>query len=640
LFVNLQSESKQIVNVMAEKTNDSKLFNEFPPISTKEWEELIIKDLKGADYDKKLVWKTMEGFNVRPYYRTEDLEDIKNANTSPGDYPYLRGTKTANNDWLIRQDFDACNVETANTSAIEALRKGANAVGFITCSDCEPTVERLNKLLAGIDPTQNEINFVSGCDSRKILPILIQALSDKKIDLTLAQGSFDYSPLTAFSLKGKFCVDEQTAKDRIKMVVEGGRKLPNFKLINIRGDVFRGAGSSITQELAFSLAMGAEYMTWLTDKGISSNEAASKIKFTFAVGSSYFMEIAKFRAARLLWAKIAEAYLPSDIDSTKMCIHVVSSPWNKTLYDPYVNMLRTTTESMSAVLGGIHSMTVQPFDASFQNPSAFSERIARNQQLILKEEAYFGKVVDPAAGSYYIEGLTQSIIEHSWQLFMKIQEIGGYTEAFTKGFVQSQIKEVTQKREVNIATRREIVLGTNQYPNFTEIADKKIVNKVFVKKPENVKPVDAICEPLVPYRGSQTFEELRLKTDSASKRPRVFMLTLGNLAFRRARAQFSSNFFACAGFEVIDNIGFKTVQEGTNAAIDAKSDIVVLCSSDEEYEVIAPEAFERLKDKVIFVVAGEPACKSDLETKGIKNFISVKSNVLDTLKFYQQILKL
>jgi methylmalonyl-CoA mutase len=295
---------------------------------------------------------------------------------------------------------------------------------------------------------------------------------------------------------------------------------------------------------------------------------------------------------------------------------------------------------MSAVLGGIHSMTVQPFDASYSKPSNFSERIARNQQLILKEEAYFGKVVDPAAGSYYIERITQSIIEHVWQLFLKIHEFGGYTEAFTKGFIQGQIKEVAQKREANIATRRETVLGTNQYPNFAEIADKKIGNQAFNKKPDNTKPTDAICEPLILYRGSQTFEELRLKTDSAGKRPKVFMLTLGKLAFRRARAQFSCNFFACAGFEVIDNIGFKTVEEGAKAAIDVKSDIVVLCSSDEEYETIAPEAFEKLNGKAIFVVAGEPACKPNLETKGINNYISVKSNVLETLKFYQQLLNL
>lgn len=624
---------------MAENKNDSKLFTEFPPVSTKEWESLIQQDLKGADYDKKLVWKTMEGFSVRPYYRAEDLDDIKNISASPGDFPYLRGTKLSTNDWLVRQDFDACD-DQANAKAIDAISRGADSLGFITCEDCEPTDDGLSKLIAGIDPTKTELNFVSGCRSRKILPVFIDVIKKGKFDTLEVKGSFDYSPLSAFSLNGKFCIDAQKASERTKEVFELGRELPNFRLIAVRGDIFRNAGSSLVQELAFSLAMGAQYLNWLTEQGVKPAEALSKMKFTFAIGSSYFMEIAKLRAARYLWAKVAEAYLPSEIDSTMMCIHAVNSQWNKTIYDPYVNMLRTTTEAMSAVLGGIHSMTVLPFDTAYQKPSTFSERIARNQQLILREEAYFGKVVDPSAGSYYIEKLTQSVVQHAWDLFLKVQGMGGYTEAFTKGFIQSEIRDIAQKREANIATRRETVIGTNQYPNFTEVADKKAVNLDAVKKTEIIKPADAVCEPLPKFRGSQAFEELRYKTDMASKRPKVFMLTLGNLAFRRARAQFSCNFFACAGFDVIDNIGFKSVDEGLKSALDAKADMVVICSSDEEYETLAIEAFEKLSGKAIFVVAGEPACKPALEAKGIKNFISVKSNVLETLIEYQKMLNL
>jgi len=352
------------------------------------------------------------------------------------------------------------------------------------------------------------------------------------------------------------------------------------------------------------------------------------------------MEIAKIRAARFLWAKLSEVYLPSEIDSTMMCIHAENSNWNKTVYDPYVNMLRTTTEAMSAVLGGIHSLTILPFDKAYQKPTNFSERVARNQQLIIKEEAYFGKVVDPAAGSYYIEMLTQSMIQHAWSLFLKVQDMGGYIESFTKGFIQSEIGNLAQKRESNIATRRDTVLGTNQYPNFNEVADKKAVTMDSVKKPFAQKPTDAVCDPLIQFRGSQAFEELRLKTDLATKRPKVFMLTLGNLAFRRARAQFSCNFFACAGFEVVDNIGFKSVDEGVRAAMDAKADIVTICSSDEEYDTLAPEAYEKIKGKAIFVVAGEPASKVLLEEKGITNFISVKSNVLETLGEYQRLLSM
>jgi methylmalonyl-CoA mutase len=625
---------------MAENTNDSKLFSEFPPVSTREWEEVIHKDLKGADYDKKLVWKTLEGFSVRPYYRAEDLENLKNINVLPADFPFIRGNQTASNVWLIRQDFDATDAKLANAKAIDALTKGANSVGFETCADCEPSAEGVSGLINGIDLAQNEVNFVSGCNSRKILPVFIEVLKEKGVDLSAAKGSFNYSPLASYSLKGKFCVDLATAKSRMKEVFDAASELKSFRLFGVRGDIFRNSGASLVQELAFSLAMGAEYMTWLTEQGVSPSDAASKIKFTFAVGSSYFLEIAKIRAARMLWAKIVEAYLPNDIESTKMCIHAVTSDWNKTIYDPYVNMLRTTTEAMSGVLGGVHSFTVQPFDKSFQNSTVFSERIARNQQIIIKEEAYLDKVVDPAAGSYYIEKLTASIIENAWELFIKIDGLGGYTEAFTQGYIQAQINELAVKRESNIATRRETVLGTNQYPNFGEVIDVKKIPAERIAKKKAEKKADMVCEPLVAFRGAQAFEELRYRTDTSGRRPKVFMLAIGNLSFRRARAQFICNFFACAGFEVIDNIGFKTIDEGVKAAFDAKSDIIVICSSDEEYETLAPEAFEKIGSKSIFVVAGEPASKPALQAKGITNFISVKSNVLETLKEYQRLLKI
>ncbi|HZJ73887.1 MAG TPA: methylmalonyl-CoA mutase family protein [Perlabentimonas sp.] len=620
---------------MAEKKNDSKLFDEFPPVSTQAWEEAITKDLKGADYDKKLVWKTIEGFSVKPYYRAEDLEAIKNAHALPGEFPFVRGTQPTKNNWLVRQDFEASNLQVANTRAVDAINlRGVESVGFRTKFDEKVTTKDLATLLKGIDLTQTEVNFLSDCTSCKLLPALISYLKEAKIDAKKAKGSFNYSPLTALSLNGKFCADTKTIANRTKEVIEAGRELPMFKLLAVRGDIFRNAGSSVVQELAFALSMGVEYINWLTEQQIKPAEALSKIKFTLGIGSSYFMEIAKFRAARYLWAKIAEAY--GCKQQAAICIHAENVTWNKTVYDPYVNMLRTTTEAMSAVLGGIHSLNVLPFNAPYEEQTPFAERIARNQQIILREESYLDKVADPAAGSYYVETLTQSIITHAWNLFNKVQDMGGYTEAFTKGFIQNEVNAVASKHESNVATRRKTVLGTNQFPNFNEVADQKVVTLDTVTKPTVKKAESATCEPLNLYRQSQAMEELRFKTDVSGKRPKVFMLTVGNLTFRRARAQFSSNFFACAGFEVVDNIGFKTVDEGVKAALDDNSDIVVICSSDDEYETLATEAFEKINGKAIFVVAGAPASQPALEAKGITNFISVKSNVLETLKGYQK----
>jgi methylmalonyl-CoA mutase len=294
---------------------------------------------------------------------------------------------------------------------------------------------------------------------------------------------------------------------------------------------------------------------------------------------------------------------------------------------------------MSATIAGVDSLTVLPYDISFRTPDEFSERIARNQQLLLKEESHFDKVIDPSAGSYYIETLTKEIAEQAWKIFLEVEENGGFFTSVKSGEVQKVIKATASSRLKAVSSRREILLGTNQFPNFTETAKEKVE----FAEVKDSKVSDCGCaslgvETLEPIRGAKEFEALRFATEDSGKTPKVFMLTIGNLAMRLARAQFSSNFFACAGYQIIDNLGFETVEKGVNAALEAKADIVVLCSSDDEYAEYAPKAFELLKDKAILVVAGAPAAMDELKAKGIEHFIHVRSNVLDTLKGFQELL--
>jgi methylmalonyl-CoA mutase len=406
--------------------------------------------------------------------------------------------------------------------------------------------------------------------------------------------------------------------------------------VGVGACVFHNAGATLVQELAFGLAMGSEYLCRLTDAGISADSAAQKIKFTFAVGSSYFMEMAKFRAARVLWANVTKAYGVKEEASSVMKIHAVTSSWNQTVYDPNVNMLRATTEVMSATLAGVDSLEVLPFDKPIRKPSVFSNRIARNLQTILKEESYFDRVIDPAAGSYYIETLTNAIAEEAWKLFKQVEEKGGYLAAFKAGFIQEQIKASAQKRDVNIATRRQILLGSNQYPNFTETAGSDVTEKTVTRGSNPHVAAEKIAVPIECYRGAQAFEAVRYATDKSAAPPQVFMLTFGNLAMCRARAQFASNFFACAGFKVVDNNRFETIEEGAKAALFAKAQIVVACAADDDYAEAVPQIARQIGDKAILVVAGDPACRADLEAQGVKKFINVKSNVLETLKEYQR----
>ena len=339
------------------------------------------------------------------------------------------------------------------------------------------------------------------------------------------------------------------------------------------------------------------------------------------------MEIAKLRAGRMLWANIVKAYNPVKNCPCKMFTHAVTSTWNQTAYDPYVNMLRGYDRSDV----GIDRRRTLARGDSLQQGIRRSQRIfdahRPQRRTAAQTRVALRSVVDPAGGSYYIENLTDSIANEAWKLFREIEEKGGYTAAYESGFIVERVKASAATKDKNIATRREILLGANQYPNFTEVAGKELTEAAVTR------PVSE-GNTLAPYRGSMAFEAMRLHVDRSGKAPKAFMLTCGSLAMARARAQFSCNFFACAGIKVIDNTFFKSIEEGVKAALESKAEIVVVCASDDDYAEAAPKVKEPLGDKAILVVAGAPACMPELEAQGIKNFINVKSNVLETLKFY------
>lgn len=620
---------------MAEKKLN--LLADFPAITTEEWMAKINADLKGADFEKKLVWKTNEGFNVMPFYRLEDVAELKTTTSAPGEFPYVRGTKT-DNEWYVRQDIDATCAKTANAKALDVLNKGINSLGFILNKQ-ELSAEYIATLLNGICPECVELNFrVCIRCAAQLATLLADYFKAQGADLAKIEGSINCDPINRMLLKGKELNQAEVAEIAVA-TVKAATALPKFRVIGVNSLSLNNAGAYCSQELGYALAWGAEYMTMLTEGGLTADEAGKAIKFNMGVGGNYFMEIAKFRAARMLWAMIVKAYAPACDCAAKMRVHAETSTFNKTIYDAHVNLLRTQTEAMSATIAGVDSLTVNAFDVTYKESDDFSERIARNQQLLLKEESHFDKVTDPSAGSYYIENLTNSIAEQAWKLFLEIQNEGGFFAAVEAGKVQEAMKATSAKRLKDVSARKEVLLGTNQFPNFSEMAAEKITK-------EACTCTNCSCETprglatLPTVRAAQEFEDLRLATERSAKRPKAFMLTIGNLAMRLARAQFSCNFFACAGYEVIDNLGFETVEAGVEAAQKAGADIIVLCSSDDEYAEYAPAAFKAIDGKQIFVVAGAPACMEDLKAAGIENFIHVRVNVLDTLKsFNAQLLK-
>ena len=612
--------------------NKEKLFTEFTAPTKQEWLDKIEVDLKGADFQKRLVWRTNEGFNVQPFYRREDLANLKTPDALPGEFPFVRGNQKDSNVWYIRQNIVVDDAKAANAKALDILNKGIDSLGFKLPGKMV-SKETIETLLEGIYCDCVEVNF-STCPKHalELAEILTAFFAAKGYDKEKVVGSIAFDPLQKMVMKGK---DVTPILEVAPKLVEALKEYPNFRCIAVSTDALNNAGAYIVQELGYALAWGNEYLQQLVDAGVDVDLAAKSIKFNMGVSENYFMEIAKFRAARLLWAQIVKQYEPKCDCACKMIINATTSTYNQTLFDSYVNLLRSQTEAMSAALGSVHSMVVTPFDAPYEEATDFSERIARNQQLLIKEESHFDRIVDPSAGSYYIEHLTDALAQEAWKIFLKIEDEGGFLEACKKGIVQDDINATNVKRHGDAAKRKEFLLGTNQFPNFTEKSEgKRPVAAGCCQKSENSDcSENSEIKAIKTTRLAADFEDLRIHTEE-TKVPTAFMLTIGNLAMRQARAQFSCNFLACAGYKVIDNLGFKTVEEGVDAALEAKADIVVICSSDDEYAEYAIPAFKYLNGRAMFVVAGAPACMEDLKAAGIENFIHVRCNVLETLKEY------
>jgi methylmalonyl-CoA mutase len=614
-----------------EQDKKPEFLKDFPAVSTQEWEEKIIEDLKGADYEKRLVWKTTDGITARPYYRSEHLVPLSHMGSLPGEAPFVRGTKSRDNDWDIRQDFEEEDIPSANAQARKAIETGVQAVGLNSLG-----VENKSDLAAlteGIDPSRTAIHFIHGKDYPTLFNHFLEIVEGKQ-----CRGSLNFDPLGYFLLYGQpYGNLGENMEQAVPLLKAAMAKQPGFRVITVNGQQYHNAGASIVQELAFSLSQGNEYLATLTSKGVQVDEITSLLQFRLAVGSNYFLEIAKLRAIKMLWSKIVEQYKPATESARRISLHMVTSTWNKSVYDPYVNLLRTTTEAMSAAIAGVDSMTVNPFDITFKKSDDFSLRVARNQQIVLKHESYFNKVVDPSAGSYYIESLTDSIASAAWGLFVATEEMGGFVQAVETGFIREAIEKTCQKRDMDIAMRKQVFVGTNQYPNTGE--------RMLDKLQPTVKISD--LGGLRPYRGPQAFEALRLAVENHERKgfdtPKVFLLTYGNLGMRKARAGFSANFFGVAGYQVREGAGYKEPAQGVKDALTYKADIVVLCSSDEEYAELY-EAIAQIKKaspKTQVVVAGSPTgIIEQLNQAGVDHYIHLRTNALEALARFNEILEI
>ncbi|PJZ70652.1 methylmalonyl-CoA mutase [Leptospira perolatii] len=621
--------------------NFQKLFQEFPPVKTEEWLALIQKDLKGADFEKKLVWQTEEGFKVQPFYRKEDLNGKEDLTSNlPGVFPFTRSTRKLVNDWSIRQDIDSSDIETAKILASEAIANGVSSIGFVIQNKTSgrkgiPIQSKadLEKLLSDIPLAETTVHFVAEELSPEIYSWLPKSQN--------IVGGLGYDPIRILARHGRS--GGHGIKSLSPILQETANKWPHFRALTVHSSTFSDAGATIVQELAFTLSLGAEYLFQLSEAGIDPAVSNSQTLFQFTIGPDYFLQIAKFRAARTLWSEIFRSYSSETGEKSLPFITAETSRFNFGIYDVYNNLLRGTTEAMSAAIGGCEIISVLPFDHLLHPGDSFSLRIARNIQLLMKHESYLDKVVDPASGSYYLESLTENLIEKAWDLFCDIEEEGGFTSSLKSGKIQSRIKDSRKQKEENYSTRKSILLGTNQYPNLKDRIEVSELNKSIRMKPLESVSGEEVCEAIPDFFAGDSLEHIRKKTEdwekANSRKLKVLLLPLGDLKMQKARAIFVLNFLGCAGFEVIDPGSFASSENVIAQIKELKPDGIVFCSADEEYPNWVKEILPQTSKQSIRIalIAGYPKDKiEELNALGITGYIHAKSNLLETLSDLQK----
>lgn len=586
------------------------LFSRFQPATKADWEAAVSKELKGETAEK-LHTRTEDGLALAPYYSREDLQPEASQHL-PGDRPYRRGLRANHNDWVIFERLSTLEPEAANRDALHALMHGAEGLIFEgPVADAATFGKLTHELLP-----QYLILIFRHADPVTLAGWLKAWSETLELPSIALRGATGYDPLgdTAFGERSRMLPLGE-------LVRTYQRELPGFLPLSVRVARYRAQGASLVQELGIALALGNAYLGRLLDDGLHIDEATPALQFELSAGTDYFAELVKFRAFRQLWAGLVNAYEPSHSCTAAANVLAVSSTPMLSAIDPHTNLLRLTTAAMSAALGGVHGLELHPFDQPVNGGSALGAELSRNIQLLLKNEAYFDKVVDPAAGSYYLESLTDQLSEQAWAFFQRIEAQGGFEVAAQSGWLMQEVEAHRTQLEQLVAGRRKTLVGVNQYPDTRHAGIERTDDGSF--------------------RLSGAFEELRAQTAAASRRPKVFLLPMGDLGMRLARATFASNFFGCAGYEIIENNGFSNIKEGTAAALASGADIVVLCSSDAEYPSLVADFCTELNGKSQLVLAGYP--KDEIETyrqHGIQHFIHVKANLLETLQSFQKILSL
>jgi methylmalonyl-CoA mutase len=695
-----------------QKPTELDIAKDFPPSSWEEWLQAVEATLKGVPFDKAMITKTYEGIDLKPIYRRADTQNLPHLNSLPGQAPFVRGFKAEGytlKGWIIAQEINESDPQRANQILLDELNRGLNALNIKLAGSTRngknpatsdsaadgvvlSSLDDISSLLQGVDLTAIPILLKNGKSALPLLALLNAYLKKQDIPVAKIEGCVGFDPIAELAMNGRSDQAMAAALDDLyQMTYWADAKAPRLRTILLDAAVYGNSGCNAVQELACGLATAVDYISGLTEQGLSGEQAASHMQLNLSLGSNFFMEMAKVRAARLLWTELLSAYGLS-AENCQLWIHGVTSAFNKTIYDPYVNVLRTTTESFAGVAGGLDSLEITPFDALIHAPEEFSRRIARNQQIILEEEAHFAKVTDPVGGCYYVETLTAQLAAKAWTLLQEIEARGGMLKAVLDGFVQSEVRKVAEERITNADKRRDVFVGINMFANPLEqlletqddacasqlkqradqiasmISSKRsgLLNNLNVLRENTGKnfrvdmitnawlhqaTLEEICSvlhpdseglstaPLPRLRATQHIEDLRAQVIAYQKKNdkvlAVFLANLGPLAQHKARADFALGFLQVGGFYVAGNDGFATVGEAAEAALVSQAQAVCLCSTDDTYPDHVPRLIEQIKAKkpdMIFILAGFPQDMAETYKKqGIDIFIHIRANTFDCL---------
>ena len=697
------------MSVESKKETQQPLMSDFAPHSKEEWRDAVDKLLKGKSYEKIMLTKTYENITLDPIYRKDDWEKLDHISELPGSGNKIRHNDVngyQNNPWQIAQEIAYPTTEECNQALLNDLNRGQNAINLVldeaTKSGLDPdqaneqqvgrngvsiaSLQDIEDLFKNISQEAIDIQIQAHSIALPICSLVAAHLRNQNVEMKNIHGCVGMDPLSELAKDGSICLSlEQAFKEMFYLTKWAAKNSPQMRTIVIDTIPYHEAGASAVEEIAISLSTAITYIREMLQKGIHINVIAKHIQFNFAIGSNFFMEIAKFRAARMVWAKVLEEFGAKE-DAQKMYIHAKTSSFNKSQTDIYVNMLRTTTEAFSAVMGSVDSIHVSSFDEIVRKPSEFSRRISRNQQLILKEECHFDHVTDPAGGSWYIESLTSLLADKIWVTFQKIEEDGGMLNALQNNTIQNMLAEIAETRKANIAKRKDVFVGVNMYANplekgieqsedeYAETVNDRMEKIVNLRKDieihinyENVfaslikafqngatlgQVVDVLraeedewphIEAIKQFRITEMFEELRANINHFIKKgndkPEILLVKFGNLKQYKARTDFSRGFFEVGAFDVKESEVFTNPQVAAQKIVEQKDKIVVLCSSDDAYPEIVPSFLEQFNEsnKPIIVLAGYP--KDHIENfkkAGIDYFIHLRANAYDILSSIQK----